>query len=106
MTRTFSFRGNDYEYSEEQEQDFEIDGVHIKTDVNGVWYRIGDHYMSERDICQRCIDVELRPAEERYSLGIYAGRHCDACWDASGYRKEGSEGFDRADAGESYYEEY
>jgi hypothetical protein len=41
-------------------------------------------------------------AEERYSLGIYAGRYCDACWRKSGYRTEGPEGFDPLDAGESY----
>jgi len=38
----------------------------------------------------------------RYSLGIYAGRWCEKHWEASGYRKEGQEGFDAADAGESY----
>jgi hypothetical protein len=42
----------------------------------------------------------------RYSLGIYAGRMCDKHWDESGYRKEGREGFDPADAGESYEEDY
>jgi hypothetical protein len=40
----------------------------------------------------------------RYSLGIYAGRYCDDCWDASGYRKEGAEGYDYMDAGEHYDE--
>ena len=40
--------------------------------------------------------------EERYSLGIYAGRWCDCCWEKSGYRQEGPAGFDPADAGESY----
>ncbi len=40
--------------------------------------------------------------EERYSLGIYAGRYHDNCWSKSGYRKEGREGFDPADAGEAY----
>jgi hypothetical protein len=40
--------------------------------------------------------------EERYSLGLYAGRWCDPCWANSGYRKEGPEGFDPLDAGESY----
>jgi hypothetical protein len=40
--------------------------------------------------------------EERHSLGLYAGRWCAACWDHSGYRKDGPEGFDPLDAGESY----
>jgi len=43
---------------------------------------------------------------ERYSLGIYAGKWCEPHWDTSGYRKEGREGFDPADAGESYEEDY
>ena len=45
-------------------------------------------------------------AEERYSLGIYAGIWCDEHWDCSGYRKEGRSGFDPADAGESYEPDY
>jgi len=40
--------------------------------------------------------------ETRYSLGLYAGIWCDKCWKKSGYRKEGSEGFNPMDAGESY----
>jgi hypothetical protein len=40
--------------------------------------------------------------EEQYSLGIYAGRWCAPCWDASGFRKEGAGAFSPADAGESY----
>jgi len=42
--------------------------------------------------------------EERYSLGLYAGRYCDPCWKESGYRDEGPEGFDPTYAGESYEE--
>lgn len=45
---------------------------------------------------------EIDTIDERYSLGIYAGRWCDPCWDQSGYRKEGPEEFDPMDAGESY----
>ena len=41
-------------------------------------------------------------AIEQYSLGIYAGRYCEKCWEISGYRKEGREGFDPMDAGEHY----
>ena len=43
-----------------------------------------------------------KDGEERYSLGIYAGRYCDEHWKTSGYRKEGRSGFDQADAGEQY----
>jgi len=45
-------------------------------------------------------------AEERFSLGIYAGRMCDTCWENSGYRKEGPSGFDPLDAGERYEDDY
>ena len=44
-------------------------------------------------------------AKLRYSLGIYAGRWCDEHWKTAGYRKEGPEGFNPLDAGESYDEE-
>lgn len=44
-------------------------------------------------------------AEVRYSLGIYAGVWCDACWKKSGYRDEGPSGFDPLDAGEAYEED-
>jgi len=41
--------------------------------------------------------------EERYSLGIYAGKWCDRCWrECSGYRDEPASAFDPLDAGESY----
>jgi hypothetical protein len=50
-------------------------------------------------LCSKCGSVE---AEQRYSLGLYAGKYCEPCWDKSGYRKEGKEGFDPMDAGESY----
>lgn len=49
----------------------------------------------------RCGNEE---AEPRYSLGIYAGRWCDPCWKTAPYRKEGPEGFDPLEAGESYEE--
>lgn len=39
---------------------------------------------------------------EQYSLGIYAGRYCEECWEKTGYRKEGVSGFDPMDAGEEY----
>lgn len=59
--------------------------------------------------CARCVDKGIPESETsgspRYSLGIYAGRYCDECWDEAGCRKEGRSGFDPADAGESYEEE-
>ena len=50
-------------------------------------------------------DCNAKGAQERYSLGVYAGKYCDRCWRESGFRKEGASGFDPADAGESYDEE-
>jgi hypothetical protein len=61
--------------------------------------------------CNKCrktnadLSSNESPIEERYSLGIFAGRWCDPCWEASGYRKEGREGFDPSYAGEHYDEE-
>lgn len=49
-------------------------------------------------LCGKC----RQEGDERYSLGIFAGYYCDKCWDESGIRKEGPEGFDPLDAGESY----
>ena len=49
--------------------------------------------------CCRC---DRKGAEERYSLGIYAGRYCDSCWRESGYRDEPMSAFRVDDAGESY----
>ncbi len=49
--------------------------------------------------CSKC---EKKGAEERYSLGVYAGRYCAKCWKASGYRDEPASGFSRDDAGEFY----
>lgn len=54
--------------------------------------------------CCRCHQSSSN-VEERYSLGIYAGRWCDECWAASAYRKEDRSGFDPLDAGEAYEEE-
>lgn len=54
--------------------------------------------------CIRC-EQHKEDVEERYSLGIYAGRFCEICWEESGYRKEGREGFDPLDAGENYDED-
>ncbi len=50
--------------------------------------------------CCKCGDT--RTDEDRYSLGIYAGHYCDACWKESGYRDEPASAFDPLDAGEAY----
>ena len=57
--------------------------------------------------CQGCKkqDSPKFYVEPRYSLGIFAGYWCDACWKDAPYRKEGREGFDPIDAGEQYEEE-
>lgn len=53
--------------------------------------------------CSRCgRGTRTVEVSEQYSLGIYAGRWCESCWEQSGYRKEGPSGFDPLDAGESY----
>lgn len=51
-----------------------------------------------RSDCVGCGDAV---AVARFSLGAYYSRLCDACWDAAPVRKEGPEGFDLLDAGES-----
>jgi hypothetical protein len=57
--------------------------------------------VDRRSVC-RC----GREGWMRYSLGLPAGRKCDDCWDKSGYRKEGREGFDPTYAGERYDDDY
>lgn len=55
--------------------------------------------------CRTC-GKEEEYMEEYFSLGITAGHYCsEECWQASGYRDEGPEGFDPADAGEAYWED-
>lgn len=66
----------------------------------------GGYTADERWMCH-CAECEAHPdgpefAEERYSLGIYAGRMCDAAWERSGYRDEPASAFDPADAGETW----
>jgi hypothetical protein len=59
-------------------------------------------------LCETCRKHPNGPlyAEERYSLGIYAGKYCDEGWKKSGYRDEGPEGFDPSYAGECYEDDY
>jgi hypothetical protein len=58
-------------------------------------------------VCGTCLVTEdSADVRTRYSLGIYAGHYCPDCWAKSGMRKEGREGFDSMDAGESYDPDY
>ena len=54
--------------------------------------------------CQTCANHPDGPlmAEERFSLGIYAGKMCDDAWKRSGFRDEPMSGFHPDDAGEEY----
>jgi hypothetical protein len=66
--------------------------------------------VNERWACH-CQDCESHPqgpmwAEERYSMGIYAGRMCDLAWANSGFIDAGPEAFDPDYAGERYDEDY
>ena len=56
-----------------------------------------------RYFCRRCADNEkLTAACERFSMGIYAGMYCGACWAEDG--RNHNRDFDPNDAGESYEE--
>lgn len=48
-----------------------------------------------------CVQCGEDGAIARYSLGCYYSRLCDRCWAESFVRKDGPEGFDPLDAGES-----
>lgn len=53
-----------------------------------------------RYFCRRCADRRISaPAEERYSMQVYAGMLCDACWKVDGRNHDRP--FDPMDAGES-----
>jgi hypothetical protein len=57
-----------------------------------------------RYFCRRCADKRIaRGASERYSMGVYAGILCDACWAEDGRNHDRA--FDPMDAGEAYSEE-
>lgn len=52
-----------------------------------------------RYYCRRCIDrCIIVSADERYSMGVYAGMLCDPCWELDG--KNHDRKFDPMDAGE------
>jgi late competence protein required for DNA uptake (superfamily II DNA/RNA helicase) len=56
-----------------------------------------------RYFCRRCADKnEWKEACERFSMGIYAGMYCGACWAEDG--RNHNRAFDPDDAGESYEE--
>jgi hypothetical protein len=57
--------------------------------------------MARKYICHKCADEgrgEKVPAQERYSMGIYAGMYCDDDWKKDGRNHDRP--FDPADAGE------
>lgn len=59
---------------------------------------------STRRLC--CVGDCTGDGIERTSLGIYAGRYCDAHYaTAFPFRKDGPEGYDYGDAGEHYDED-
>jgi hypothetical protein len=70
----------------------------------GRWIKMPLPY--EQWTCAGCglTNAERDGIEGQYSLGLYAGRWHQDCWQKGPYRKEGREGFDPADAGESYEE--
>lgn len=49
-----------------------------------------------------CVQCGQEGATARYSLGCYYSRLCDTCDEKAGYRKDGPEGFDPLDAGETF----
>lgn len=57
-----------------------------------------------RYFCRRCADKGVgRPADEQFSMGVYAGMYCDKCWAEDGRNHERD--FDPAYAGERMEEE-
>lgn len=57
-----------------------------------------------RFFCRRCADKNMGvPADERYSMDVYAGMYCDACWKDDGRNHDRQ--FDPMDAGEHYSED-
>ena len=57
-----------------------------------------------RYYCRRCADKDIgRSADERHSMGIYAGMYCVGCWAEDGRNHDRS--FDPMDAGEHYSED-
>lgn len=70
---------------------------------------LDNHYNNRKPLPCAGTDRFTEPckgeAEERYSLGIYAGRWCNSHWKESGYRDEPASAFDPADAGETYGDE-
>ena len=53
-----------------------------------------------RHYCRRCASHhEVVDAQERYSMGVYAGMYCGPCWSADGRNHDRP--FDPMDAGES-----
>jgi len=70
---------------------------------------LDSHYDNRKPLPCAGVGRDLEPCtgepEERFSLGIYAGRYCNGHWKTSGYRDEPAGAFDPADAGETYGDE-
>lgn len=84
---------------------------YIRAVGENVEFTDGEFWYDERDVCQHCLYERLtdgnppNECEERDSMGVYAGRYCDSCWDRSGYIKGGYDEFDPSYAGEAYWED-
>ena len=62
---------------------------------------LDNKYGLGRYFCRSCADKignESVPAEERFSMSIYAGMYCDKCWENDGLNHDRQ--FDPMDAGE------
>ena len=88
------------------------DSEFIQEGLNGFpEFSDGGCWFDGRNCCHHCVHERLgegkpaRWADEQYSMGVYAGRYCDECWEHSGYVKDGAEAFDPTYAGETYREE-
>jgi hypothetical protein len=57
-----------------------------------------------RGFCVRCADSNIGTAgSDRYSMGVYAGRYCEPCWEQDGRNHDRP--FDPMDAGEAFGED-
>lgn len=82
-----------------EEASTDTERAEIEQEMSPIYVELANVDAQLQDICPKC---EGTGARERHSLDLPAGRHCDPCWETSGYRKEGREGFDPAYAGEVY----
>ena len=65
------------------------------------WVAFDDEAQAKhgRYFCRRCADKMIaKPADERFSMSVYAGMLCDPCWADDGRNHDRA--FDPMDAGE------